>query len=84
MGIVAELRLGKDEEKKVLKREKATDNKEKEKHKLIKEIEKQQLKDKEMALILEDINRGLLFVQSKNISLLKKVLSYCYNVEGKS
>ena len=82
-GIVAELVLEKDEEKKRTKEKRAANDKEKERNKLIKEIEKQQLKDKEMPLILEDINKGLLFAMSKNIPWIKKILSYHYNVEDK-
>ena len=82
-GIVAELVLEKDEEKKRTKEKRAANDKEKERNKLIKEIEKQQLKDKEMPLILEDINKGLLFVMSKNMPWIKKILSYHYNVEDK-
>ena len=36
-----------------------------------------------MPLILEDINKGLVFVMSNNMPWIKKILSYHYNVEDK-
>ena len=36
-----------------------------------------------MSLILEDINKGLLFVKMKNMPRLRHILSYQYNVEEK-
>ena len=82
-GIVAELVLEKEREKKRTREKKTANDKEKERNKLIKELEKQQLKDKEMPLILEDINKGLLFVKTKNTPWLRKILFYWYNVVEK-
>ena len=53
---------------------------EKQRNKIANEIRKQQEKDNAMPSILEDINKGLAFVQSKNMPRLKQILLYYYNV----
>ena len=80
--IIVELGLEKDREKSKLKEKKAADDKQKERNKLLKEIQKQQLKDNAMPSILKDTSKDLLFVKTKSITRLKKV-SYSYNVENK-
>ena len=80
IGILAALRLETDEAKKKAKEKKATDMEEKQRNKIANEIRKQQEKDNAMPSILEDINKGLAFVQSKNMPRLKQILLYYYNV----
>lgn len=60
VAILAELRLQKEEEKKMAREKKAADDKEKERNKVAKEIQKQQLKDREMPSIIDDVNKGLI------------------------
>ena len=80
IGILAALRLETDEAKKKAKEKKATDMEEKQRNKIANEIRKQQEKDNAMPSILEDINKGIAFVQSKNMPRLKQILLYYYNV----
>ena len=80
IGILAALRLETDEAKKKAKEKKATDMEEKQRNKIANEIRKQQEKDNTMPSILEDINKGLAFVQSKNMPRLKQILLYYYNM----
>ena len=80
IGILAALRLETDEAKKKAKEKKATDMEEKQRNKIANEIRKQQEKDNAMPSILDDINKGLAFVQSKNMTRLKQILLYYYNV----
>ena len=80
IGILAALRLETDEAKKKAKEKKATDTEEKQRNKIANEIRKQQEKDNAMPSILDDVNKGLAFVQSKNMPRLKQILLYYYNV----
>ena len=80
IGILAALRLETDEAKKKAKEKKATDMEEKQRNKIANEIRKQQEKDNAMPSILDDVNKGLAFVQSKNMTRVKQILLYYYNV----
>ena len=81
--ILAELRLQQEEEKKTAREKKVANEKEKERNRLAKEIEKQQLKESLMPSIIEDVNQGLNFVLSKTNPRKKRILEFFYNVDRK-
>ena len=83
VAILAELRLQKEEEKKMAREKKAADDKEKERNKVAKEIQKQQLKDRVMPSIIEDVNKGLNFVLSKTNPRKEQILEFFYTVNRK-
>ena len=84
VAILAELRLQQEEEKKTEREKKVANEKEKERNRLAKEIEKQQLKESLMPSIIEDVNQGLNFVLSKTNPRRNKFWNYFTTLTEKS